>query len=1456
MKQIKEIMKKVLVVFMIICALLPTLFSGIVFADDNNNLTTERAGNFAANFAINFYENWSSVSTVEVQGNVTSGTTGGNQGILDAANEIYTNLVNYHHNVRYIPYSMVSVSAIAVATDISSLNSIDCSSFTSGVLYKYFLDNQDKYGDTYNASIISNTQYTGAMKANCDSGAYTQYGIETYKNNNGTTQRWDGSKFVDDTSLASGIDFLQPGDIVVSDEIGHTNIFKEKADDSHYVAYDCGTYQKNVGWWNKSSNVEECLTTANNMWVNGAYVIRVPSNGGSSGSSTAKKYEQRGEIKTEYDSTINPKDDVNPKTEGNYKFNNISWIGFVYKNALFTSNSGKDINNILTDSENGITINTSNFDNKNQIPGVKEEANTSKIMDIATLISDGKTLPGDILYIEIFDADHSGSGQYLLYVGGTKVIYATEDPRQLPNGALKYELIENYLKRIRRQLIETYGKDADLPQYGVTQVYRINAQTAESLKESDTNLFFNGKGYYSKSVYNGMPKMEQSSLSGDNSFLNLTWLFTAIKQLFNFLVNLFVYMIRMQVIGWANLVENLLQHIILGLSDSNNDASVWDGLFGTNATSASGDRVTVESIFFNKIPFLDANFFNYKTAGGKSLEIEQEASGPVKFGENKVVTMAPDESNIVYKLRKNLNIWYVIIRNASIAILLFILIYLGIRLAITSSSEKKAEYKKLLISWVTAMIIVMFIHLFMYLVFVVNDYFVGVCRDLGETAAKASVSDLQQETQIQQEVNLYDAIRIKAYAFNWKEGVPATILYIFLIYLLVRFFLIYLKRYLTIYILALSGSFMGVIYAIEKINGKKTNTLNKWFKDFAFNVLLQTVHAFIYVIFMGVALSVSQDSLVGAGIAFVILNFMLKADKIIIEIFGLNKAGSLADVNNYEGWGKTLRDFMPIYTITTGAYGLVKEKVFGDYSLISRLRYMTTGKAEVKDAKKVLEQRKYNRIGAISRGLYNAGNWIQNRRIIGIIPRAINKTPIRQLWKYNQYYRKLGKHHSKDFNKQYYKAIKQAKKMQREKFTRSATMIKDFMLGSAGMVAATAVAIADPVAGVALYSKSKKTISKYGTMSRSQRKNKRYGASVDKTKTKYNEKRSKYNNAVNTYVNNQVNYEERMAELKDNLANATPNSEEVFKIKRAIDSLEQYRKKEEAKELHDIEETYQKMYESKLAYNSAKHERNPKTNVGKAIKDVTTFIPGVAATVTGASAIVNAIGDISAHDVQAGYKAKDSYQKQQKKLDDMSKVSDIEKAIKELSEQIKNKQKSYGAANGMSEEESDKVFSENIDKTVKAARKMDVKSSKITRAINEYMYENKIDKISEKDLDGVFNKLQLIVGTSGSKVQFTSEVREKVKKAFEEKMIEDKKGNGFDGKDATTTIRKALGDDGVITYNAKLSDTDPELKNLYDDLLHKIKQINTYNEIGKVKYKSSLSNINKLFDEIDKKEKK
>ena len=66
-KRILKLFKEIIIVWTVIFTLLPTVlmgFSGYVLAAniDEGNLNTERAGNFAANFAINFYENWSSVN--------------------------------------------------------------------------------------------------------------------------------------------------------------------------------------------------------------------------------------------------------------------------------------------------------------------------------------------------------------------------------------------------------------------------------------------------------------------------------------------------------------------------------------------------------------------------------------------------------------------------------------------------------------------------------------------------------------------------------------------------------------------------------------------------------------------------------------------------------------------------------------------------------------------------------------------------------------------------------------------------------------------------------------------------------------------------------------------------------------------------------------------------------------------------------------------------------------------------------------------------------------------------------------------------------------------------------------------------------------------------------------------------------------------------------------------------
>ena len=1028
----KNLIKKAVVIWVIICTLLPTL-SGIVKAADEGYLNSERAGNYVANFAINFYENWSS-QTVEVTKSQSGTKT--TSSLLEAAQKFFDEILLGNSNIGYVAKSGRNSQLMVSDKSYCENDGIDCSAYVSACLWAA---GYDQFASTVN---------TWQMEAGCLDGTYASYGLEIYRGDtNGLVFKYNeqskGFTVVEGATLYS---ILQPGDIIVvnfvTENNGHTNIVKKVLSEglqNKYLALDCGASSHwDTTYYNSKGGgcpYDIWTNIANWKGAQHAYLIRAPQKNITSVNSGIKTH-TRGEIKTEYDETVDPSAQVIEDSQDNYKFNNFSWISFAYSNSLFQ----KDMSKVLTGSGNSARLQATTFNSKENISTIKASTTNTDYIDISTLISEGKILPGDILYSEYPQYDDDGNvtfnKEYLLYVGGSKVIYATGNENATPSGALKYEYLEHYLKRIRNNLIQGHEDEANyvVPRFGIREVYRIKSEVAETISENDANLFFNGKGYYSDVTYEGLPSVISFSQTNINPF---KWIFDKLSQLIEFFINLILYAVRMQIIGWANLFENLIQNVVLGITGNNENTS-WDGIFGTNATSASGERVTVESIFFNRIPILDANFFNFETAGGYSLLKTYNVMGPNHSGTS---VLAPDEENIAYVLRKNLRSIYIVIRNLSIAILLMLLLVYGIKIAITSSAEKKADFKKLLTSWVFALCVVIFVHFFMYAIFVLNDVFVNTCYDLGEMASQAAVNT-------QDEISLYDAIRMKAYVFNWREGVPATIIYVFMIYLMLRFLLIYLKRYLTIYILAISGSFMGVKYAIDKLMGKKTTSLNKWAKDFAFNVLLQTVHAFLYVLFMAVALSVSQTNLGGALVALVILNFMLKADQVIIKIFGLNKAGSLADVNSPESWKSIVHRMMPAYTITKGAINLSRGVLFGQRGIVTQAAYMTTGKDTAKDAKKVLENRKYNRIGNLAR--------------------MIDKTPIRILFRYNKYKARMGDGLSNDTNKKIYQAIKNAKKLKRQKFTRKVSVLRDFTLGAGGMVASMAVGIADPVGGYAL----------------------------------------------------------------------------------------------------------------------------------------------------------------------------------------------------------------------------------------------------------------------------------------------------------------------------------------------------------------------------------------------------
>lgn len=218
LKKLKLFFKRIVVIICIFCILLPSLFSGVVFGINdwaNTPLTQERAGNYAANFAINFYENWSSINVVEGS-TTTSSNTQGSGAILEEAAKLFAKIVR--DNPEY--NGNESLSGLI---DDGNVRNVDCSAFVSAVIYNATGAEEFKhqwgvseYYQSYSSNILNNTIYKIAEK----------YGWKVIYDADGSM----------DTSV------LQPGDIVMYNhgDIGHTAVFVEAIDSHYYKAYDCG----------------------------------------------------------------------------------------------------------------------------------------------------------------------------------------------------------------------------------------------------------------------------------------------------------------------------------------------------------------------------------------------------------------------------------------------------------------------------------------------------------------------------------------------------------------------------------------------------------------------------------------------------------------------------------------------------------------------------------------------------------------------------------------------------------------------------------------------------------------------------------------------------------------------------------------------------------------------------------------------------------------------------------------------------------------------------------------------------------------------------------------------------------------------------------------------------------------------------------------------------------------
>ena len=514
---------------------------------------------------------------------------------------------------------------------------------------------------------------------------------------------------------------------------------------------------------------------------------------------------------------------LSPESNGPFRFDCVGWVSYAIHWALSISYSG---------AESGL----SGFITNN---GVKDSSHFAKLADITS------AKRGDILIYRRLDTEkRKNSGHVAIYLGineaGQQMI---ADCR---GGGVKVRKMSNWQPSGQEAPFQSAatlssldgvnfgelpgGIDLDNT-LGGSSSSDGGSITAPEIDLDDIIMIMD---------YDGMPP--DASFDGGHSIM---YYIEKVSQVFNYLIGIMFNGIKVAVVGLMDGVQSIITNALEFLSGIISGDDTYD--------DEEFKFYTIEELIFNKVPALNVNVFN-------NTDVEA--------------------SSITMNIRNSIATWYVTIRNISIVCLGFAIIYIGLKLAISTVASDKANYKKMLINWITAILIVYFIHIIVIFVLNINDALLKLFYS----------EDLSS-------VSIYETIRTRVNDLRFITWLPALIIYSVLFIYSLMFLWIYIKRFFTILILIVLAPLVGVKYAIDSAGkGQKSKILSTWLYEFTMNVLLQSLHALIYTVLMGIAVDLATTSILGFIIALVFINFILKADKIFMNIFKFSRSKLVGDV--------------------------------------------------------------------------------------------------------------------------------------------------------------------------------------------------------------------------------------------------------------------------------------------------------------------------------------------------------------------------------------------------------------------------------------------------------------------------------------------------------------------------------------------------------------------------------
>jgi len=250
-------------------------------------------------------------------------------------------------------------------------------------------------------------------------------------------------------------------------------------------------------------------------------------------------------------------------------------------------------------------------------------------------------------------------------------------------------------------------------------------------------------------------------------------------------------------------------------------------------------------------------------------------------------------SEVLGSMKSNIAGWYYTLRNIAIACSACTLVYMAIRMALSTTAVEKATYKTYITSWLISFILIFALNFIIVGVVELNNSIGGMFNL--DTIFRQSVDINADETD---EESGETAITLEEIMLEIKDdadqvwdadgsSMASAIAYCGSVFITGVFLYLYLYRMVVVAFLMIISPIVTITYAIDRGNGKSSQSLNNWLKEFIFSIIIQPIHLLLYSMLIPMALNImSNDNVAGCIVMIFMLVFIWKAEAIVKTIFG------------------------------------------------------------------------------------------------------------------------------------------------------------------------------------------------------------------------------------------------------------------------------------------------------------------------------------------------------------------------------------------------------------------------------------------------------------------------------------------------------------------------------------------------------------------------------------------